>query len=95
MIVVGLLGGIGAELPLSKLLAKRLRVFGTVLRSRPLEEKAALAQRFARRMAPFFVPGGPLVPVVDAVLPMAKVQEAHARMERDDTFGKIVLTWAS
>jgi putative PIG3 family NAD(P)H quinone oxidoreductase len=95
MIVVGLLGGIGAELSLAKLLNKRLRISGSVLRSRPLEEKAALAQRFAQRMAPFFAPGGPLVPVVDDVMPMSKVQEAHARMESDDTLGKIVLTWSS
>jgi NADPH:quinone reductase-like Zn-dependent oxidoreductase len=93
MIVVGLLGGASAELPLGKLLAKRLRVFGTVLRSRPLEEKAWLARRFATRIAPSFASGGPLSPVVDAVLPMSEVQDAHARMERDDTFGKIVLTW--
>jgi NADPH:quinone reductase-like Zn-dependent oxidoreductase len=94
MVVVGLLAGASAELSLAKLLQKRLRIFGTVLRSRPLEEKAALAQRFARRMAPFFAAGGGLSPVVDAVLPMSEVQAAHARMERNETFGKIVLTWA-
>ncbi|MCZ7685483.1 MAG: NAD(P)H-quinone oxidoreductase [Sandaracinaceae bacterium] len=93
MAVVGLLGGASAELSLAKLLQKRLRIFGTVLRTRPLEEKAALAQRFARRIAPFFAPGAGLSPVVDAVLPMSEVQAAHARMERNETFGKIVLTW--
>jgi NADPH2:quinone reductase len=95
MIVVGLLGGISAELPLAKILAKRLLLRGTVLRSRPLEEKAALAQSFARTIAPCFGTGGKLAPVVDAVVPMSKVHEAHQRMERDETFGKIVLTWAS
>lgn len=94
MVVVGLLGGPTAELSLAKLLQKRVRIFGTVLRSRPLEEKAALAQRFARDVVPHLGPGGALSPVVDAVLPMTEIQAAHARMERNETFGKIVLTWA-
>lgn len=93
MIVVGLLGGPSAELSMAKLLQKRLRIAGTVLRSRPLEEKAALAQRFARRVVPFFAKGE-LAPVVDAIVPMTEVQAAHARMERNETFGKIVLTWS-
>lgn len=94
MIVVGLMGGPSAELSLAKLLQKRLRVFGTVLRGRPLEEKSALAQRFGRRIAPSFAPGGSLRPVIDALMPMSEVQAAHARMEKNETFGKIVLTWA-
>jgi NADPH2:quinone reductase len=95
MVMVGLLGGAAAELSLAKLLHKRVRIFGTVLRARPLEEKAALAQAFGRRIAPFFGEKGPLLPVVDSIVPMAQVAEAHRRMENDDTFGKIVLTWAS
>lgn len=94
LVVVGLVGGASGELALGTLLRKRLTIEGTVLRSRSLEEKAALAQRFATRMGRFLAPGGPLRPVVDAVLPMSEVQEAHARMERNETFGKIVLTWA-
>jgi len=29
--------------------------------------------------------------VVDRVLPMSEIARAHAAMERDETFGKIVL----
>jgi NADPH:quinone reductase-like Zn-dependent oxidoreductase len=36
---------------------------------------------------------GTLRPVIDEVLPMERVAEAHARMERDETFGKLVLAW--
>lgn len=95
MILVGLVGGVSAELSLSTVLRKRARLFGTVLRSRPLEEKAALTQRFARCIAPLFGAAGRLAPVIDAVLPMSEVQAAHERMERDATFGKIVLTWSA
>jgi len=95
MMLVGLVSGASAPLSLGKVLAKRLRIFGTVLRSRPLEEKAALTQRFARRIAPLFGEGGELAPVIDDVMPMSEVQAAHERMERDETFGKIVLTWSA
>jgi putative PIG3 family NAD(P)H quinone oxidoreductase len=94
LVLVGLLGGAQGPIPLRTILTKRLRLFGTVLRARPLEEKAALAQRFATRIAPSFAAGGALAPVVDAILPMSEIQEAHARMERNETFGKIVLTWS-
>ncbi|HUS63845.1 MAG TPA: NAD(P)H-quinone oxidoreductase [Kofleriaceae bacterium] len=92
IVVVGLLGGVSGQLPLGALLAARGRVQGTVLRSRPLEEKAVLAQSFAAQVLPLLADGR-LVPVVDAVMPMTEVREAHRRMERNETFGKIVLAW--
>ena len=92
LVLVGLLGGASGTLLMGALLAARATVHGTVLRSRPLEEKAALAQAFAAQVVPLLADGR-LVPVVDAVLPMEQVREAHRRMERNDTFGKIVLTW--
>ncbi len=92
LVVVGLLGGAKGELPLGALLDKRARVIGTVLRSRPLEEKAALAREFSRAVLPLFA-AGRLRPVVDVVLPMEQVREAHERMERNETFGKVVLVW--
>ena len=32
-------------------------------------------------------------PVVEAVLPMADVAHAHRRLESNQTFGKLVLSW--
>jgi putative PIG3 family NAD(P)H quinone oxidoreductase len=92
IVVVGLLGGATGELPLGALLAKRAQVIGTVLRSRALEEKAALARAFTREVLPLFE-AGKLKPIVDSVLPMSEVRAAHQRMEKNDTFGKIVLRW--
>jgi NADPH2:quinone reductase len=93
LVLVGLMGGAAAELALGTLLAKRARVLGTVLRTRPLEEKAALAQAFSRDVLPLLRRGA-LKPVVDCVLPMSEIQQAHRRMESNDSFGKIVLSWA-
>lgn len=92
LVVIGLLGGASGALSLGLLLSRRARVFGTVLRSRPLEEKAELAQKFTAHVLPLLADGR-LVPVVDSVMPMAEVREAHRRMEANDTFGKIVLRW--
>jgi putative PIG3 family NAD(P)H quinone oxidoreductase len=92
LIVIGLMGGASAELALGALLQKRLRLLGSVLRSRPLEEKAALAQAFTREVLPLLERGA-VKPVLDCVLPMADIREAHRRIEQNDSFGKIVLSW--
>jgi NADPH:quinone reductase-like Zn-dependent oxidoreductase len=92
MVLIGLLGGATARAPLDLLLHKRCTVIGTVLRSRALEEKAALARRFGQRIVPLFTTGA-LAPVLDTIMPMADIATAHQRMEQDQTFGKIVLRW--
>ena len=93
IIVVGLLGGAKAELALGLLLRKRISITGTVLRSRPLEEKAAATQQFAANVVPLFETGA-LVPIIDDVMPMSRIRDAHTRMESNETFGKLVLTWS-
>jgi len=92
LVIIGLLGGAMGHLPLGRLLGQRARVFGTVLRGRTPDEKAELAAGFRRDVLPRFA-AGELRPVVDVVLPMEQVREAHARMDRNETFGKIVLAW--
>lgn len=92
VILLATAGGGAATLPLGLALSRRVTLKGTVLRSRPIEEKIALARGFAGAVLPGFARGA-LRPVVDAVLPMTAVREAHERMARNDTVGKIVLTW--
>lgn len=91
-VMIGLLGGARAELNLGALLALRAQLIGTVLRTRPLEEKALLARRFAAEVVPLFEEGR-LAPVIDTILPMEDIAEAHHRLESNETFGKIVLSW--
>jgi NADPH:quinone reductase len=92
MVVVGLTGGASAPFNMSVLLRKRLTIVGTMLRSRPLEEKIALARDFSERGVPLFE-SGRLKPVVDRVFPFEEIRAAHQLMESNDTFGKIVLAW--
>jgi putative PIG3 family NAD(P)H quinone oxidoreductase len=90
LVLIGLMGGPMGEILLAQVLMKRLRIQGTVLRSRPLEEKAVATQDFARDCLPLLARKA-VRPVVDSVLPLARAREAHERMEANDSFGKIVL----
>ena len=90
MVIVGVMGGGKLEVNLGALMGKRLRVHGTVLRARPLEEKAALTQEFASRVLPL-LQNETVSPVVDRVFPLSEVAEAHRYMESNANFGKIVL----
>ena len=90
LVLVGTLSGSTVEADLSTLMTKRLTVKGTVLRGRPIEQKIALAQELSRRVIPLFATGR-LVPVIDRVLPLEAAATAHAAMERNENFGKIVL----
>jgi putative PIG3 family NAD(P)H quinone oxidoreductase len=90
IVVVGTLAGKGVELDLSTLMRRRAILRGTMLRSRPLEERIAVMRTFARHVVPLFA-SSTLSPVVDCVFPLARAGEAHAYMAANDGFGKVVL----
>jgi putative PIG3 family NAD(P)H quinone oxidoreductase len=90
LVIVGLLAGAQAQVDLRALMSNRLRVVATVLRSRPLEDKIAATRAFAGSVVPWLALGR-IHPVVDAVFPLAQIQEAAAYMESNRAFGKIVL----
>ena len=92
MIIVGLTAGRTAQLDMGLVLNKRLTIVGTALRSRSLEEKAALTRDFEREVVPLFA-AGRLRPVLDRSFPMAELAEAHRVMEANAHFGKLVLVW--
>ena len=92
VMLVGLLAGAEAELELRSILSGRLTLIGTVMRSRPLEEKIAVARGFEQQLLPHFS-SGRLRSVVDAIFPIDRVQQGLAKMQGNDTFGKVVLRW--
>ena len=91
IMLVGLMAGANAELDLRAILSRRIQITGTMLRSRPLEEKIAAVQQLARHLMPLFERGA-LHAVVDRVLPLAQASEAHAYVASNDSFGKVVLS---
>jgi putative PIG3 family NAD(P)H quinone oxidoreductase len=90
IVLISTMAGARAELDLGAILRQRLVVRGTVLRARPLEEKIAVTQAFARHLVPLFE-RGVLRPVVDRVLPLSAAAEAHTYMASNAGFGKVVL----
>jgi NADPH2:quinone reductase len=90
IVLVGLLAGGRNEVDLGGILRKRLRIFGTVLRARPLEEKIAAMRSFEAHVVPMFQ-RGLLVPVIDTVMDLDAAAAAHTRMASNAGFGKIIL----
>lgn len=91
LMLVGTVGGGRGELPLGKVLGKRLRITGTALRARPLEEKILATRAFAAEVVPLLA-AGTVRPVIDCVFPLEDIREAHALLGSNATFGKVVLT---
>ncbi|GAU66612.1 putative oxidoreductase [Streptomyces sp. NBRC 110611] len=89
--VIGLQGGVKAELNLAALMAKRGAITGAGLRARPLNEKAAIVAAVREHVWPLIV-NGQVRPVVDRTLPMAEVAEAHRVVDAGLHVGKVVLT---
>lgn len=90
LVVIGLQGGVTGELPLGELLARRGTVHATALRARPAEQKAAIVADVVRDLWPA-VAAGQVRPVVDRVLPLAEVGEAHRVLEASEHVGKVLL----
>jgi putative PIG3 family NAD(P)H quinone oxidoreductase len=90
IVLIASMAGPGAEIDLRAVLSKRLRIIGSTLRARPLEEKAALTAAFVRDVLPAFADGS-LAPVIDCAYPLRNAAEAHRRMAANENVGKIVL----
>ncbi|MBA2605966.1 MAG: NAD(P)H-quinone oxidoreductase [Acidobacteria bacterium] len=90
LILVGLTSGTTAEFNLGMALAKRARIFGTVLRSRAAPEKAEATAKFVRDVLPL-IEKGTVVPNLDRVFRIEDVREAHDYLESNKSFGKVVL----
>lgn len=90
IVLVGLLAGRTATVDLGAILNRRITIRGTVLRSRPAREKAEATAAFSRDVIPLLA-AGKAHPVIDRVLPLRAVVEAHQLLESNTTFGKVVL----
>ncbi|MFE0378615.1 NAD(P)H-quinone oxidoreductase [Streptomyces inhibens] len=89
--IIGLQGGVKAELNLAALMAKRAAITGAGLRARPLSEKAAIVAAVREHVWPL-ISNGQVRAIVDRTLPMADAAEAHRVVDASAHVGKVVLT---
>jgi NADPH2:quinone reductase len=82
--------GAKSEVLIPDIMRRRLTLTGSTLRPRSVEFKTMVADEIVRTVWPY-VEGGRLKPVIDAVFPLDRAAEAHARMEAGEHVGKIVL----
>ena len=90
LILVGLMGGAKVDANLGEILARRLQVIGTAMRSQPTENRAAITQRYRDGVESLLIEGR-ISTVIDRVFPLRAAADAHRYMEENRNFGKIVL----
>ena len=91
VVTISLLGGSRAEINMGTVLTERLTLTGSTLRSRTVEQKAAVADAVRQHVWPLLA-SGKVRPVIFATFPLAEASEAHRLMETSNHIGKIVLT---
>jgi NADPH2:quinone reductase len=82
--------GVRAETDLRAVMQKRLTITGSLLRPRPVEEKARIAEAVEEEVWPLLREGR-VRPVIHARFPLADAAEAHRVMESSLHVGKLVL----
>ena len=90
LVLIGLMRGARAEIDLSAVLRRHLKIMGSTLRPRSTDEKAEIVAGLIRQFGAA-LEAGRLRPPVYKVLPLAQAGEAHRIMQASEHFGKIVL----
>jgi len=83
--------GSKAEIPIHKIMQKRLTLTGSTLRARDVGFKTSVRDQLIRTVWPLLADGR-LKPVIDSTFPLARAADAHRRMDAGEHVGKIVLT---
>jgi putative PIG3 family NAD(P)H quinone oxidoreductase len=89
--IIGMQGGRSGTLDLSSLMQRRGIVTASLLRSRPVAQKAAICRRLVERVWPLIADNTIKLPPL-TVFPLAEAAAAHERLESGDNIGKIVLS---
>ena len=94
LVIIGMQGGIKGEVNVGALIGKRLTVFGTALRGRPVDGphgKGAIVAAVVDSVWPM-ITGGTVRPVIGARFPIEQAGEAHRALQAGETSGKVLLT---
>ncbi|SEO23029.1 NADPH2:quinone reductase [Mucilaginibacter gossypiicola] len=93
LVMINAMNGREVKLDLAKVMAKRLIITGSMLRSREVAFKAAIAQNLEQKIWPL-LSSGKIKPIVYKTFDAREAAEAHKLMESSTHTGKIVLTFA-
>ena len=84
------MGGAKTEIDLAAMMMKRLRVIGSTLRARPLNEKAAVMSELETLVWPKLA-SGEIKPIIEKEYAIENVSDAHDLIASDTTIGKVIL----
>ncbi|WPF66250.1 MULTISPECIES: NAD(P)H-quinone oxidoreductase [unclassified Corynebacterium] len=90
LVIIGLQGGIKAEVNLGAMLPRRQSIHATTLRARDLEDKAAIVAATVDNVWPMLASGA-LQHRVHATYPLAQAAQAHAALNNGEVTGKVAL----
>jgi putative PIG3 family NAD(P)H quinone oxidoreductase len=90
LVFIGTMSGSQAEINIGALMGRRLRLIGSVLRSRSLAEKVEIKEKFMAQFWPLLL-NGTIEPIIDTVYPIEQANEAHQHMAENKNIGKIIL----
>ncbi len=93
MVIIGMQGGVAAELNIGALMAKRASITGTTLRPRPVDGPGGKGEIVAatREITWPLIESQTIKPVVAQVFPLADAAAAQAYLESGEGVGKVLL----
>ena len=91
LIIIGLMGGMEANINLGHLMMKRQRIIGSTIRARSEELKKIVMNELYKKVWPF-IESNQIKPVIHEVLDISETEKAHQIMEENQNIGKIVLS---
>jgi NADPH2:quinone reductase len=92
LVMINTMQGKDVQVDLAQVMRKRLVITGSMLRSREIAFKSAIARNLEKQIWPL-LSSGEIKPVIHSVFPAEKATEAHELMESGDLMGKIVLSF--
>ena len=92
LVIINAMKGKDVQIDLSTIMRKRISITGSMLRSREIAFKAALACELEQNIWPLLA-SGKIKPVIHTIFPANQAADAHRLMENGDLIGKIVLNF--
>jgi NADPH2:quinone reductase len=92
LVLINAMKGKDVQIDLAQVMRKRLIITGSMLRSREIEFKSAIARSLEQHIWPLLA-SGKIKPVIHAVFPAQEAVKAHTLMESSEHVGKIILNF--